>query len=519
MEICLLGIDLGTTNVKAVLFSESGRQIAMGQDGYETYYPAPSAAEQEANDWWRATVSAIRQIVGSLDMRDIHIAAISVSSQSPTLLPLGKDGNPLRRGMIWMDRRAEKESAWLVGKFGEKEFKEKFGMKGDAFYLMPKLIWLKKYEPEIYRKTKKVLMTNTYVNYKLTGEMAIDDQQASSITMAFDPNKKDWSNEIEAVTDVPIHDLMPEIYPVNGVIGQVTRKAAAETGLKEGIPVVCGTTDGSASILEAGITHLSEAAEITGTSTLFFAAHAKPLSENSMLIGFPQCFPIPEVPYILGGPINSSGASLKWYVNTYKRSMDAAEKEMGEKNPYNILNVIAEKGPAGSKGLLYFPYLSGERAPLWNSYVKGMFIGMTAASKEEHIVRSIYEGTSFALRSVVEETYREGGVINKFRSAGGGANSDIWLKIKASMLNMPLEVSVGQGGAPLGDAIIAGYGVGLYKDFVKAVETFQRIDKVIEPVKEWVRIYDDIYPLYMKMLKSLDESLRDLETLVAKDQL
>ncbi len=515
----LLGIDVGTTNVKAVLFSVNGLPLAMGEKEYPTYYPGPNTAEQSADDWWQATKYAIGAITSQEFIKNGKIAAICVSSQSPTLLPLDENGNPLRRGMIWMDRRAEKESAWLEQQFGEEQFVKIFGKKSDSFYLMPKLLWLKNNDPEILRKTKKILLTNSYINYKLTGSMAIDDQQALSITLAYDVRENDWSNDLEKLTDIPIHDLMPKVYSTSDVIGYVSEEAAEQTGLNKGIPVVCGTTDGTANILEGGITQMGDAAESTGTSTLFFVAHDKPMTKQGKLLSMPQFFPIPDVPFILAAPINSSGASLKWYLNTYKDLIELINLEKKEKNLYNVLNQIAEKSTVGCGGLLYFPYLSGERAPFWNSYVKGMFIGLTAASSQEQIVRSLYEGTSFALRSVVEEAYNEGVEIKKFRSTGGGANSDIWLKIKASMLKMPLEVSTGIGGAPLGDAIIAGYSVGLYEDFVGAVETFQHVDKVVEPVDEWVKIYDDMYPIYMSMIEHLDSDLQKLEELVEKNNL
>jgi xylulokinase len=515
----LLGIDVGTTNVKAILFSESGMPLVMGEKEYPTYYPGPNTAEQSADDWWLATRYAIRDITSKQFTRDGKMAAICVSSQSPTLLPLDKDGNPLRRGMIWMDRRAENESKWLENEFGRERFKKIFGIKSDSFYLMPKLLWLKKHESGIYRQTKKILLTNSYINYRLTGSMAIDDQQALSVTSAYDLQKMDWSDDLEKLTGIPIHDLMPDVHSTFDVIGYVTKDAAEETGLDQGIPVVCGTSDGTANILEGGITKIGDAAESTGTSTLFFVAHDKPLNEQGKILAIPQYFPVPDVPYTLGGPINSTGASLKWYLNTYKDYIKSLASEVKKNNLYNVLNHLAEKAPAGSGGLLYFPYLSGERAPFWNSYLKGMFIGLTAASTHESIVRSLYEGTSFALKSVVDEAYKEGVVINKFRSSGGGANSDIWLKIKASMLNMPLEVSTGMGGAPLGDAIIAGYGVGLYKDFLKAINAFQRVDKVIDPVDEWVTIYNDMYPLYLDMVKRLNSDLITLEELVDKHSL
>jgi len=515
----LLGIDIGTTNVKAILFSVNGVPVAMGEKEYPTYYPEHNAAEQSADDWWQSTVCVIQKIVNNPNVSKGKIAAICVSSQMPTLLPLDENGNPLRRGMIWMDRRAEKECLWLLEQFGKKKYKEIFGKsRPDPFHVMPKLLWLKNHEPEIYKKTKKIHLTNTYINYKLTGSSAVDDLQAES-SRAYDVLKKDWSIDLENLTGIPLHDLMPEVHSIFDIIGYVNDEAAEQTGLEKGIPVLCGMADGHANIVEGGVTKIGYASESTGTTTLLFIAHSKPLSPQGRLSSMSQFFPIPDVPYTLIAPINSAGASLKWYLNTYKEYIELINAEIKESNLYNALNVLAQKSPAGSGGLFFFPYLSGERAPFWNSYVKGMFIGLTAASSHENIIRSLYEGTSFALRSVVEEAYREGAVINRIRSSGGGANSDIWLKIKASMLKMPLEVSLGMGGAPMGDAIVAGYGIGLYQDFVKAVETFQHVDKVVDPVDEWVKIYDDMYPVYISMINHLDNDLQMLEEVVCQQQL
>ncbi len=515
----LLGIDLGTTNVKAILFSADGSSLAMGEAGYPTYYPGQNAAEQSADDWWNATKQVIQEITSNQAINAGRIAAICVSSQMPTMLPLDEDGRPLRRGMIWIDRRADKESHWLLEQFGEKRYLEIFGKKKpDSFHVMPKLLWLKNHEPDTFKKTRKVHHTNTYINYKLTGSSAIDDLQAAS-SRAYDIRKKNWSEDLENVTGIPVNEIMPEVHSIFDIIGYVNKEAAEQTGLDVGIPVLCGMADGHANIVEGGITQLGDAAESTGTTTLVFVAHNKPLSPHGKLSAMSQFFPIPDVPYTLIGPINSGGASLKWYLNTYKDCIELISSKVKESNLYNVLNQIAEKAPVGSGGLFFFPYLAGERAPFWNSYVKGMFIGLTAATSHEQIVRSLYEGTSFALRNVIEEAYHEGAVIKRLRSSGGGANSDVWLKIKASMLKMPLEVSLGMGGAPMGDAIVAGYGIGLYDDFVKAVKTFQHVDKVVDPVDEWVKVYDDMYPIYLSMIKQLDQDLQMLERVVEKHKL
>jgi|LSQX01.2.fsa_nt_gb xylulokinase len=511
MEKLLLGVDVGTTNVKSVLFSIDGSPLAYSEGCYETYHPSSNCAEQEAEEWWNATADTIKEVVSKVKHLNSEIMAICVSSQSPTMLPIDSNGMPLRRGLIWADRRSVKETQWIVDYFGGPEkYQSRFGCAPDSFYLLPKLIWYKNNEPDLFHKTKTILLTNGYINYKLTGVVAIDKIQAISATMAYNINSNDWDNEVERVTGIPLHDIMPPIYQQHEVIGGVSALAAERTGLKKDTPVVCGTADGIANILEVGITKMGDAADITGTSTMFFASADQPAPPKSTVITLQQNFDIPDVPYMLLGASSASGASLKWYRNAFHHYLEKERHARGIKNVYKLLDDKAETSCPGSQGLLYFPYLSGERCPHWNSYLRGMFVGLTPTTKEEDIIRSILEGVAFSTRNLMDETIKNGGVVKRIRATGGAANSNIWLQIKASVLKMPLEVSTGIGGAPLGDALIAGYGVGLFKDFVQAVNNFQKIDAIVEPIERWMKIYDEIYPIFTQMSKQMHSELYDL---------
>jgi xylulokinase len=520
MKMYLLGIDVGTTNVKALLLTEDGKVVAKSQPqgSITTHSPYVNWAEHDANLWWESTCDAISQIIGTLNLRDDHIVGIAISSHGSAMLPLDENGNPLRRALIWMDRRSTEECRFLESYFGKERYKELFGALADPSFQMPKLLWFKNHEPDLFKKTKKVLMAGAYVNYKLTSVMSIDNLQAR-ISQAYDNVKNEWSKELEEITQIPIHDLMPEIYSPFAIIGGVTREAAQKTGLEEGIPVVCCGSDGMAARLEVGLTKIGDAAEITGTSSNIYFTFDKTVPENGRLFPMEPMIVSKEVPTLLFGAINNTGGSLKWFANTLGYEENEAAKFAGHNNVYQIMDEMAESAPAGSRGLIYFPYLLGERAPLWNDYVKGMFIGLTSGSTKQQIVRSLMEGTSFALRHVSNEAVNMGAQIKRFRVSGGCANSDIWLKIKASMLKTPMLASTSSGGAAFGDAIIAGYGIGLYKDFVQTVERFQHIDKEIEPVEEWIKVYDDLYELFISMREHLDNDLYNLNEVAKRNNM
>jgi xylulokinase len=260
-----------------------------------------------------------------------------------------------------------------------------------------------------------------------------------------------------------------------------------------------------ASMYATGLNRLGEAGESSGTTSLIFVGcdHATPT--NLPLVTKP-C-PVSDMPYIFDAPITASGASLKWYLD----QLGAPEKQYAEKNNINVfshLNAVAEKVPAGSNGVLYFPYLMGERAPLWNSYAKGMLIGMSMDTTREDILRSVFEGTSYSIRHVIETIREAGGVANSLRITGGGAKSHTWSKIKASVLRMPVYIlDERSGDVPFGDTLIAGYAVGVFTHLTDQINKMIRIREVIEPVEEWAKVYDERYPYFLEMYRHLDQDL------------
>lgn len=511
MEKLLLGIDIGTSAVKACLFNEDLHFIAGSNVTYETYRPGPMMAEQDPEDWWDAVVQAVREAFGQCGAR-AEAAAISVSSHSPTLLALDKDGKPLRNAIIWMDRRAQAESDEFAYEIlGAENYRRILGSEPDAYYVMPKLLWYRRNEPELYGKTRTILQTNGYINYKLTGEYSLDEIHAVSV-QGMDINTRQWSSEIEAAAEIRLSELFPPISPCYGIIGRLLKKPAEELGLRPGVPVMAGSTDTMAAFTAFGRLDGDTGALMAGTSSLIFIPAADRGGTSCRLLYKPS--PLTGLPGIYVGPVSTTGGAAKWFVEQF------CVKTPGEvpnslASTYAQMDREADASIPGSGGVIFHPYLSGERAPLWNSHAKGVFTGMTLSTSRGDLYRAVMEGTSFAERHVFDEGQKAGSSPSSVRVAGGAAQSKIWLKIKASILRKPLEIleSGGADRAAFGNAVLAGYGCGLLAENEIALENLAVTKDTVYPDPEWEKIYDEYYGLYRSIYEHTENDLRLLEAI------
>lgn len=506
MKPYFLGIDLGTTQVKAVLFDLEGNIICKAQKGtYPILAKYPNWAEQDAHIWWENTADVIRRITAGIKDPS-EIACVSVSSQGMAMLPLDENGNPLCNAHIWMDRRAVKESAYIEEKLGREYIKEHFGAYCDPYYQVTNILWYKNNCPDLYARTRHIVKANTWLNFRLTGKFAIDETQAV-MSLCYDIITRDWSDEMAAAVDIPLRELLPEIRSAKDILGEVTKAAEAETGLVRGTPVLVSSVDSALALLEMNITGQGDAAEITGTSSNnFFASETLPPADSPIL-WFKPLIETAEVPNLLFAPTNTTGEALRWTRNL----LGYSKERMPDGTPvYDAINQMAGQASCGCSGLLFYPYLLGERAPLWSNTMRGMYIGASLRTTQGDMLRAVYEGTSFALREICEEAQKAGASIKRFRIGGGCTKSELWMRIRASVLGMPVEIVSDNGGAPKGNAILGGYALGYYKDFAGTVREMFRCDKVIEPVPEWEKHYKELYPLFSDMRNHLTEDLDKL---------
>ena len=511
VESYLLGMDCGTTNLKAIILGEDGTVVAEASRPSTFMDLKSDMREQDANEWWSNTVEIFKSLVEQAG-HDIvkRIRGISISSHTVTMLPVDAEGNPLRNGITCQDSRSIEELHYIVETIGYDRFVKIVGGRPAVAFLPNKILWFKKHEPELFAKTVCFLQASSFINYKLTAKMTMDIDQATR-TQCMDISTMEWSKEIGDVIGVDLDAMLPKPRLVDEIIGFVTEEAAEETGLEEGIPVIAGCSDAMASMHATGMSRLGEAGESSGTTSLVFVGSDTKSAPDIPVVTKPCT--IDGMPWIFDAPIQATGASLKWFIEKMAAEEVAYAKEH-DLNIYTYLNELALESKPGAGGL-FFPYLLGERAPLWNEYARGMFIGMGMDMKRSDLVRAVFEGTAFALRHVMETVKEAGATAELLRICGGGAKSRTWCQIKASMLNMPVYVMDDKSGdVPVGDALIVGHKLGVFPELTKAAEKIVKVNEIIEPVEEWVEAYDKLYPYYVEMYKHLDTDLKSLKNTV-----
>lgn len=480
-----LGIDIGTSTVKCVLFKEGPKVVAESQAEHETLIRGNgSYIEQDPLDWWNCTVTAIRQVLRISRINPKDIKVISVSSQAPCVLPVGRDGNPLYNALIWMDRRSQEELNILNEKIGAERIYEITGNRLDTYFTLTELMWLQRHEPELMEKCYKVLQVNGYINYCLTGRFTIDISHAS-LTQIFDIKNDKWSSELLSAIGTDDH-LMPEVVECSEMIGHVTEKTAAETGLSTDTAVLGGMVDATAAALEVGVVDDGQMVEMTGTSSV-------------IIVAFNRLVTLKKLSYLRGhktgstllfGAMNSIGGSLKWFRDALYGG------ETPENDAYNRINREIEEKSKNPSKLIYLPFLAGERAPIWNPNARGTFIGMNLNTTRADLMRSIMEGTCFALRTNLDEVAASGIPFETLLCCGGCSKSDIWLKIKASVINKEVTVPAVNLGAPGGLAFANAAYMGEFSSAEEGALQGRKIRKTVEPVKEWIGPYEEMYAIY-----------------------
>lgn len=496
-----LAIDIGTTNIKCVLFGAGAFPVAHAMYEHGTTYPHPSWAEQRAEVWWSGTIKTIGRVLSVSGIDPATIGAIAVSSQAPTLLPLDAAGIPLSPAIIWMDRRSSDQCGRLARAIGAKRIFDITGNWPDSFYLLSKLLWFRENRPELADRTTAFLQSNGYINFMLTGELSVDAGHAS-LSQVCDRRTGAWSGELLAAAGFPV-EVMPRIVESGEVVGRVSATAAAITGLRAGTPVLAGAVDAIGGALEAGILGEGVSGEMSGTSsTLLMASErARPSPKLTYLRGA-----IPSH-HLFAGPMSSTGAALKWLRDLMYGGAGAGG--------YDLINAEVVAGDAaGPSNIIFLPYMAGERAPIWDSDARGTFIGLTLDKTRADLARAIMEGAAFALRDNVEAAEAAGCDVGRFRVVGGHSNSEIWLRIKASVLNREVEVIGDSLGSPGGLAYLLAAHTGEFNSMAEAVARCLKVEKVVEPVRDWVGRYEELFLLYRDAYARLKDNFAVLAAVV-----
>lgn len=493
----ILAHDLGTSGNKATLYRPNGQLVASAVYEYPTYYPHHGFVEQNPDDWWKAICESTKLLLARSGVLPGEIAGLSFSAQMMGCLLVDQAGAPLRPMIIWADTRAAEEEAWMKARIGEERGYQITGHRLSASYSAAKLLWVRKHEPEVYARAYKMLHAKDYIIYRLTGKFVTDYSDASG-TNLFDITQKIWSEEILTALEID-PGLLPELHASSDIAGSVTAEAAAATGLLAGTRVVIGGGDGSCACVGAGVVEEGNAYCVLGSSAWISSASRKPLFDPEMRT-FNWVHLDPEL-YTPCGTMQAAGYSYRWYRDTLCKSEAREAKEMGI-SPYERMNEGVLRAKPGAGGLLYLPYLLGERSPRWDADARGTFIGLSVSTTKEDISRAVLEGVGFNLR-VILESLRKGVDIRELILIGGGAKGPAWMQILADIWQAPLQIPAYlEEATSMGAAVCAGVGVGIFRDY-KAAKAMNPIRRTVTPNEALKPCYDRLYDIFNKSYDAL----------------
>jgi xylulokinase len=500
MTELLLAIDQGTSGLKLTLFDLDGQVIADKTKSYETTYPFEGYVEQDCDVWWQVAAEGIKEMLIEKRIDPSCIKGIGVDGISWACIPIDHDGNVLYRTMIWLDRRATKEAEWMKTVAGEKNLIELSGNPVDAAYITPKMLWLKNNEPEIFAKTYKFLQSNGFIAYRLTGVLSQDRSQGYGFHFY---TMKTGELDVEMAGRLGLStDLVAPLRNSHEVIGGVTAEAAKLTGLLPGTPVVAGGLDAACCTLGAGVIHVGQTQEQGGQAGGMSICLDEALIHPKLILGNHV---IPGK-WLLQGGTTGGGGTLNWFNRELGSFEQAAAQALG-KSSFAILSEEAEDVVAGSEGLLFLPYMKGERSPLWNGNAKGVYYGLSFDKTRSHMIRSMMEGVAYSLKHNLDTALEVGAKVAILSSVGGSANSQVWTQIKADITQTPIEVPYSDHATSLGAAILAGVGVGLFESFEEAVKRTVKIRRTYTPNSANFAIYTQGYANYIRLSRLLVETM------------
>lgn len=480
-----LGIDTSTTSSKALLMDEQGAVVATALSPHSLQSPHPLWSEQNPQEWWTAVAASIRQVLSVSGIRGEEVAAVGLTGQMHGLVILDEHGEVLRPAILWNDQRTQAQCDEIHRRIGREEFIRRTGNLALTGFTAPKLLWVAQNEPQVYARIRHVLLPKDYVRYRLTGDYAMDKADGAG-TVLFDIRTRNWSAEVlQALQIDPA--WMPPTYEGPEFTGTVSPQAAAATGLKAGTPVAAGGGDQAAGAVGTGAVEPGIVSLTVGTSGVIFAATPSPLIEpEGRLHAF--CHAVPGMWHFMGVMLSAAG-SLQWHRDT-----------LAPGTSFDDLLSEAASVPAGSEGLQFLPYLSGERTPHPDPLARGAWIGLTLRHGRGHLTRALLEGVSFGLKDSFTLLQQAGlGQVRQVRASGGGTKGALWRQILASVLEAELVTVNTTEGAAYGAALLAGVGTGAWSDVAAACRAAIHITGSTRPDPAQVEVYRQAYPLYREL--------------------
>jgi len=501
----LLGIDVGTSGTKTVLFDDAGNVIESCTVEYPLYQPNNGWAEQDPSDWWNAAKESIRTVIGKSGVSSEDIKGIGLSGQMHGLVMLDKHGEVLRRSIIWCDQRTGKECEEITSRVGADRLIEITANPALTGFTASKILWVRNNEPAVYDKCAHILLPKDYIRYKLTGEFATEVSDASGMQL-LDVPKRCWSDEVLDRLEID-KSMLGRVYESVEITGTVTAEAAEQTGLKKGTIVVGGAGDNAAAAVGTGVVTDGSAFTTLGTSGVVYAHLSKVAIEPAGRV-HTFCCAVPGAWHVMG-VTQGAGLSLQWFRNNFCESEMSTARNM-DVDPYYLMGKEAERIPAGCDRLIYLPYLMGERTPHLDPDCRGVFFGLSAIHTKPHMIRAIMEGVSFSMRDCLELLKGMGVSINEMLICGGGSNSPLWRQMLADIYGCEVSTVASKEGPALGVAILAGVGAGIYKSVEEGCSRTVRKNSTQKPVKENSEIYDRYYSVYRNLYPALKQSYKEM---------
>lgn len=505
----LLGIDIGTSGTKTVLFDEAGNTVSSALEEYPLYQPNIGWAEQDPEDWWKATYLTIKAVLSKSGVNASDVKGVGLSGQMHGAVLLDKDNNVLRKAIIWCDQRSSAECEQITSIIGSERLVQITANPALTGFTASKVMWVKNNEPHVFEKVRKILLPKDYIRFKLTGEFATEVSDASGMQFMDIAGRK-WSIEVLDKLGID-RSLLGDLYESQEVSGRISRQAAGITGLNEGTPVVGGAGDQAAGAVGNGIVKPGVISSTIGTSGVVFAYSEKvSIDPKGRVHTF--CHAVPNTWHIMG-VTQGAGLSLKWFRDNFcieeKRTADLMKID-----PYVLMDQEAEKVDAGCSGLIYLPYMMGERTPHLDPYAKGVFFGLSAKHEKPDMIRAVMEGVVFSLKDCLEIIREMGVDVAEVRASGGGGKSKLWRQMQADVFGTDITTINSSEGPALGVALLAGVGSGIYDSVPQACEATIKIKSVQSPDMALNARYYKFYTIYRRLYESLKKDFKDLAAII-----
>ena len=500
--------DLGTTGNKAALYDREGEMVGASFHAYETEYAHTGWAEQNPQDWWEAVCLSTRRLLSETGVRNDDIACIAFSGQMMGAVALDERARPLRNAIIWADQRALEQERWIGERLSFDDVYRITGHRLSASYSLAKILWIRDNQPEIYAATHKFMHAKDSMVARLTGVFVTDPSDASSMNL-YDLERDAWSTTILDAVDLPAQKL-PAIRRSIEVAGEVRAEVAAEVGVAAGTPVVTGGGDGACAAAGAGVIDEGSAYNYVGSSSWIAISTREPIYDPAYrTFTFGHVIPDMVMPT---GTMQAAGASYQWT----RDQLSLFEKETAERlgiSPYELINLEIAQVEPGADGLIFLPYLLGERSPRWNPHARGAFVGLTIRHTRAHMYRAVLEGVTLNLRVILDAFREQGTEIEAMRLIGGGAAGRIWNQIMADVYGMPvLRLRILEEATSMGAALVGGVGVGLYPDF-SMIDAMNDVALTVQPDPASQQLYERMMPIFNRLYEALAPIYDDLAQL------